>query len=197
MTYKTRIKYIPEQKADIWSRWEKGESLTLIGRLFDRSSSSIFTMLAPTGGIRPPTRTRSKLALTSSDREDISRCIATGLSLRSIAESIHRSPSTISREIKRYDVYRATHADQAAWDRSQRPKRSKLANNRALSRLVAKKLQRMCFVDRLRPPLYSDVESPTNNRYWFLLNASLRLAIFQNFTNFKTGNTGCRDNIHR
>ena len=101
-------------------------------------------MLAPTGGIRPPVRRRSRLALTLSDREDISRGIATGLSIRSIAENIHRSPSTISREIKRnggYDVYRATQADLAAWDRSQRPKRCKLVCNRALSRLVAKKLQ--------------------------------------------------------
>ena len=144
MVYRTRIKYTPEQKADIWSRWEKGESLISIGRLFDRPSSSIFNMLAPTGGIRPPIRKRSKLALTLSDREDISRGIAAGLTIRSIAEKIHRSPSTISREIKRnggYDIYRATHADQAAWDRSQRPKRCKLACNRALSRLVAKKLQ--------------------------------------------------------
>jgi IS30 family transposase len=144
MVYRTRIKYTPEQKADIWSRWEKGESLTSIGRLFDRPSSSIFNMLAPTGGIRPPMRKRSKRALTLSDREDISRGIAAGLTIRSIAENIHRSPSTISREIKRnggYYVYRATHADQAAWDRSQRPKHCKLACNRALSRLVAKKLQ--------------------------------------------------------
>ena len=144
MTYRTRIKYTPEQKADIWSRWEKGESLTSIGRLFDRPSSSIFNMLEPTGGIRPPIRKRSRLALTLSDREDISRGIAAGLTIRSIAENIHRSPSTISREIKRnggYDIYRATQADQAAWYRSQRPKRCKLICNRALSRLVAKKLQ--------------------------------------------------------
>ena len=66
MTYRTRIKYTPEQKADIWNRWEKGESLKSIGRLFDRPSSSIFNMLVPTGGIRPPVRKRSRLALTLS-----------------------------------------------------------------------------------------------------------------------------------
>ncbi|VAW52320.1 hypothetical protein MNBD_GAMMA05-171 [hydrothermal vent metagenome] len=64
MVYRTRIKYTPEQKADIWSRWEKGESLKSIGRLFDRPSSSIFNMLAPTGGIRPPARKRSVFYLT-------------------------------------------------------------------------------------------------------------------------------------
>ena len=144
MTYRTRIKYTPEQKAEIWTRWKKGESLNSIGRLFDRPSSSIFNMLAPTGGIRPPIRKRSRLALTLSDREEISRGIVVGLSIRSIAENIHRSPSTISREIKRnggYDTYRATHADQAAWHRSLRPKRCKLSCNRTLSRIVATKLQ--------------------------------------------------------
>ena len=117
MAYRTRIKYTPAQKAEIWDRWEKGESLNSIGRLFDRPSSSIFNMLAPTGGIRPPTRKRSRLALTLSEREEISRGAAANLSISSIAENINRSPSTISREIKRnggYDSYRATHADHAA-----------------------------------------------------------------------------------
>jgi DNA-binding CsgD family transcriptional regulator len=99
MVYRTRIKYTPERKADIWSRWEKGESLKSIGRLFDRPSSSIFTMLAPTGGIRPPIRKRSRLTLTLSDREDISRGIATGLTIRSIAENIHRSPSAVKSNV--------------------------------------------------------------------------------------------------
>jgi DNA-binding CsgD family transcriptional regulator len=141
MAYRARIKYTPEQRAEIWNRWKKGDSMTSIGRLFDRPSSSIFNMLEPTGGIRPPVRKRSRVALTLSDREEISRGIATGLSLRKIAENIHRSPSTISREIKRnggYDVYRATQADQAAWHRSQRPKLCKLACNPVLSRIVAK-----------------------------------------------------------
>jgi len=69
MAYRTRIKYTPEQKAEIWDRWQKGESLNSIGRLFDRPSSSIFNMLAPTGGIRPPIRKRSRLALTLPERE--------------------------------------------------------------------------------------------------------------------------------
>ena len=64
MAYRTRIKYTAAQKAEIWDRWQQGEPLTAIGRLFDRPSSSIFNMLAPTGGIRPPPRRRSGLALT-------------------------------------------------------------------------------------------------------------------------------------
>ena len=144
MAYRTRIKYTPEQKAEIWDRWQKGESLNSIGRLFDRPSSSIFNMLAPTGGIRPPIRKRSRLALTLYEREEISRGIVADLSIRSMAKNLNRSPSTIGREIKRnggYDSYRAAQADLAAWDRSHRPKRCKLACNHALSRTVASKLQ--------------------------------------------------------
>jgi IS30 family transposase len=144
MAYRTRIKYSAEQKAEMWDRWQRGESLNAIGRAFDRPSSSIFGQLAPSGGIRPPPRQRSRLALTLSEREEISRGIASHQSLRCIAEQLGRSPSTISREIKRNDGYvdyRAAQADQAAWDRAHRPKRCKLACNRPLSRIVATKLQ--------------------------------------------------------
>ena len=85
MAYRTRIKYTAAQKAEIWDRWQRGEPLTAIGRLFDRPSSSIFNMLAPTGGIRPPPRHRSRLALTLAEREEVSRGIARDLSLRAIA----------------------------------------------------------------------------------------------------------------
>lgn len=144
MTYRTRIKYTSAQKEEIWDRWKKGESLNSIGRLFNRPSSSIFSILAPTGGIRPATRKRSKQALTLSEREEISRGIVADLSIRSIANHLNRSPSTISREISRnggYDNYRATQADLSAWVRAHRPKRCKLACNRTLGRAVATKLQ--------------------------------------------------------
>ncbi len=111
MTYRTRIKYTAEQKAEMWDRWPRGESLNSIGPAFDRPSSSIFSQLAPSGGMRPPIRQRSGLALTLSEREEISRGI--NLSLRSLAAQLGRSPSTISREIKGnggYDSYRATSA---------------------------------------------------------------------------------------
>ena len=145
MAYRTRIKYTTEQKNEIWDRWQRGESQNSIGRLFDRESSSIFSLLSPMGGIRPVPRTRSKLSLTLSEREEISRGIVSQLSLRTIASQLKRSPSTISREIKRnggYDHYRAAQADQAAWDRACRPKLCKLACHPSLSRKVATKLMR-------------------------------------------------------
>ena len=144
MVYRTRIKYTAKQKADIWDRWQRGESLTSIGRLFDRPSSSIFNMLSPTGGIRPPPRQRSRLALTLAEREEISRGLARRLSLRAIASQLGRSPSTISRELHRNggaEGYRAVKADQVAWDRARRPKRCKLVCNQRLSRTIATKLR--------------------------------------------------------
>ena len=144
MVYRTRIKYTAAQKADMWDRWQRGESMNAIGRVFDRHSTSIFGLLEPSGGIRPPPRQRSRLALTLAEREEISRGIARDLSLRAIAGQLGRAPSTISRELRRnggYDGYRATQADQAAWDRAHRPKRCKLVCNRPLSHTVAAKLR--------------------------------------------------------
>ena len=145
MVYRTRINYTAEQKAQMWDRWQHGESLNAIGRAFDRHSSSIFGQLAPTGGIRPPPRKRSRLALTLSEREEISRGLASGCSLRQIATQLNRSPSTISREIRRnggLSRYRANAADEAAWDRAHRPKRCKLAGNAVLRRVVVRQLRR-------------------------------------------------------
>lgn len=101
MTYRTRINYTAKQKDEMWDRWQRGESLKAIGRVFDRPSSSIYGQLATSGGIRPPTRQRSRLALTLCEREEISRGLASALSMRAIATQLGRSPSTISREIKR------------------------------------------------------------------------------------------------
>ena len=144
MKYKTRIYYSEEQKSQMWDRWQKGESLRTIARLFDRNHPSISGILSRAGGIRPSKRTRSSLALTLSERENISRGIATELSIRAIAAQLARSPSTVSREVNRnggYYNYRATHAEQAAWDRALRPKICKLACHKPLSRIVAKKLR--------------------------------------------------------
>ena len=140
MLYRTRINYTAAQKAEIWDRWQRGESLNAIGRAFDRPSSSIFGQLAPTGGIRPAPRRRCRLALTLSEREEISRGVATGQSLRVIADHLGRSPSTISREVTRnggLQHYRASEADAAAWHRAHRPKPCKLATHPPLRRLVA------------------------------------------------------------
>ena len=143
MTHRTRIYLSAEQRADIWDRWQRGESMSSIGRLFERESSSIYPLLRRSGGIRPPQRTRARLALTLSDREEISRGLANQQSLRSIARQIQRPPSTISRELTRnggYARYRASAADQATWDRAHRPKRCKLAQHRSLAKVVATKL---------------------------------------------------------
>ena len=145
MKQRPRIHYTESQKALMWERWQKGESLQQIAQLFDRNHSSIQPILAATGGIRPAPRCRSRLALTLAEREEISRAVVTGHSIRSIAVQLGRAPSTISREIKRNGgqaCYRASQADQSAWDRGRRPKTSKLAQNRALARIVAGKLQR-------------------------------------------------------
>jgi IS30 family transposase len=128
----------------MWERWQKGESLQQIAQLFDRNHSSVQGILAPTGGIRPAPRCRSRLALTLAEREEISRAVVAGHSMRSIAVQLGRTPSTISREVKRnggQGSYRASQADESAWDRGRRPKTCKLAQNRALARLVAGKLQ--------------------------------------------------------
>ncbi len=145
MKYRPRICYTEEQKALMWDRWQKGESLCSIAKLFDRNHSSIQPILAQTGGIRPAQRKRSCRSLTLPEREEISRGVVAGCSLRSIAASLARSPSTISREIRRnggLSCYRASTADQAAWDRACRPKPCKGVINRVLARIVASKLQR-------------------------------------------------------
>jgi IS30 family transposase len=144
MKQRPRIHYTESQKALMWERWQKGESLQQIAQLFDRNHSSIQPILAATGGIRPAPRCRSRLALTLAEREEISRAVVAGHSMRSIAAPLGRAPSTISREIKRnggQECYRASQADQSAWDRGRRPKTGKLAQNRALARIVAGKLQ--------------------------------------------------------
>jgi len=144
MKYPTRINYTAADRALMFDRWQKGESLNSIARLFGRSHSSIQGILARTGGIRPPQRRRSQRALTLAERAEISRGVVAGQSLRSIATSLHRAPSTVSREINRNGGrrrYRANQAEQAVWDRAHRPKRCKLVQNRALARIVAQKLR--------------------------------------------------------
>src|SRR5262245_18971843 len=125
MKQRPRIYYSASQRALIWERWQKGETHHQIAGLFDRYHSSIRGIVAETGGIRPADRHRSRWALALREREEISHADAAGHSMRSIAASLGRAPSTISREIRRNGgprSYRASRADQEAWDRARRPK---------------------------------------------------------------------------
>lgn len=133
----------PEQKVELWARWKAGQSLSDIGRALGKHAASVFGVLLSKGGIAPPARKRSRLSLSLKDREEISRGLIAGVSLRKIAEQLGRSPSTISREIRRNQgrqKYRATNADERAWREASRPKPCLLATNRSLQRVVARKL---------------------------------------------------------
>src|SRR5476651_1951409 len=132
------------EKTELWDRWRRGEALKAIGRAFGKPSSSIHFQVAPHGGIRPAPRRRSRLALTLSEREEISRGIAADQSVRSMAKLLGHAHSTVSREIRRNggcDRYRAALADEKAWVRARRPKRCKLANSPWLRQAVARKLR--------------------------------------------------------
>lgn len=145
MKRRNRIKYTAEQKTEIWDRWKRGETMHDIGRAFDRFHSTFSTMIRATGGIRPPVRKRSKFALTLTEREEISRGLVAGLSMRAIAGTLKRTASTISREVARNggrNAYRATTADKRAWDQALRPKPCKLVLNGRLRQAVVVKLKR-------------------------------------------------------
>jgi IS30 family transposase len=133
------------QKAEVWRRWKNGQSHSDIGRALGKHPASIHGVVSANGGIVPLPRRRSRRALGWEEREDISRGIAAGDSMRMIAASIERAPSTVSREIARNGGrgrYRANVADEAAWGRARRPKRCRLATSLRLRRLVSDKLRR-------------------------------------------------------
>jgi IS30 family transposase len=140
-----RVGFSAGQSAELWERWKRGEGLKAIGRVLGKPSSCIFSHLSVSGGIRPPSRRRSRLALTLAEREEISRGLVAGRSVRSMALALGRAPSTVSREIVRNGGsrwYRATAADKRAWKQSLRPKPCKLAVHGQLRQAVAAKLER-------------------------------------------------------
>jgi IS30 family transposase len=144
MKRRTRTHYTDAQKALMWERWKEGWTLHQIAQLFNRAHTSVQNILSRTGGIRPPLRRRCPRSLTLAEREEISRGLAEGRSVRSVALQLGRAPSTVSREIKRNggsSDYRANEADDAAWDRALRPKRCKLVEDRDLARVVTDKLR--------------------------------------------------------
>jgi IS30 family transposase len=138
-----RWKLSSAQRADMWSRWKAGQSLHAIGRALGKDKQVIYFLLARHGGIAPPARRRSRRALTWAEREDISRGIASGSSMRVIAQHLSRARSTVSREVARHGgraQYRANEADSQAWQSALRPKRCLLAGHRKLREAVAGKL---------------------------------------------------------
>ena len=139
-----RLGFTAAQSVELWDRWKRGERLKAIGRALGKPSSCIWSHIKPHGGIRPRTRCRSKLALTVSEREEISRGMAAGCSIRSIASSLDRAPSTVSRELRRnggHKRYRAEVAEKRAWKKALRAKQCKLAGNEALRDRVVEKLE--------------------------------------------------------
>ncbi len=140
-----RVGFSAGQSAELWERWKRGEGLKAIGRVLGKPSSCIFAHIKPSGGIKPPARRRSRLALSLAEREDISRGLVAGRSVRSMARALGRSPSTVSREIVRNGGsrwYRAAAADRRAWKQALRPKLCKLAVHGQLRQAVAAKLER-------------------------------------------------------
>src|SRR5712692_3620132 len=143
MTQGRRVKLSANQRTDMWSRWKAGQSLHEIGRAFGKDHVSIQFMLSQHGGIVPAARRRSLLALTLAEREDISRGMASGSSIREIAKCLERAASTVSREVARHGgrpQYRAHEADHQAWESALRPKACLLAVHRQLQKIVASKL---------------------------------------------------------
>lgn len=144
MVHSKRRNFSQQEKQELWKRWKSGQSLSEIGRALGRHAANVSGILDLNGGFLPATRKRSKHHLSLEEREDISRELITGASIRKIASKLGRSPSTISREISRnhgVDQYRAVSADKRAWIKGCRPQKCKLQLNTALCKLVAKKLQ--------------------------------------------------------
>jgi len=131
------------ERTNLWERWKAGESMSDIARALGKQPGSIFTFLAVQGGIARPPRRRRARALTSAERERISRGLAAGQAIREIARELRRPASTISREVTRNGGrtrYRAVEAEARAWRRAERPKRCRLAREPRLCRIVAAKL---------------------------------------------------------
>jgi IS30 family transposase len=81
-----------EQKRELWQRWSAGQSLTEIGRALGKHSSSIHFVITTNGGCLPRMRTRRSTTLALVEREEISRGLADGSSLRAIATALGRGP---------------------------------------------------------------------------------------------------------
>jgi len=144
MEWHARTWFTARQRAELWERWKSGQCVADIARsLGRRNKSGVYRILAVNGGIAPAPRQRAPVALKLEEREEISRGIAAGRSIRRIAQDLGRAPSTISRELRRNggcSAYRASEADRRAWERALRPKPCRLARHAGLRWRVAHKL---------------------------------------------------------
>ena len=138
------LRLSPVEVDEVWARWRSGQAVKVLAREMRVSPSTARDLLHRTGGIRPAPKRRWEVRLSLAEREEISRGLAAGLSLRVIAAGLGRAPSTVSREVLGNGGrarYRAAAADRAAWSRAARPKATKLATTPALAALVASKLE--------------------------------------------------------
>jgi IS30 family transposase len=131
------------ERAQMWERWHRGESMRSIARLLGRRHSTVDDAIRSTGGYRPAPRQRHVGVLTLAEREEISRGLCRGLSMRQLGRDLHRPASTICREIRRNGGparYRAAQAERRAAARARRPKACLLARHARLRERVAQKL---------------------------------------------------------
>lgn len=136
-------RFSPEELKQLWALWKDGNTYEAIGQSFGVSRHSVYSVISAHGGLAPRERTRSVRTLSLTEREEISRGLASGDSIRCVARRLGRAPSTISREIRRHGgvlLYRATAADKQAWHCARRPKQCWLALNAVLRRVVSEKL---------------------------------------------------------
>ena len=131
------------EKQELWQRWKAGDNLSQIVRLLGKTPWTIQSVVIGQGGVMPAPRCRADRTLVSVEREEISRGLAAQLSFRQIAKGLSRPVSTVSREVARHggrEAYRASQADDQAWDWARRPKLCRLAQHPRLRRSVASKL---------------------------------------------------------
>lgn len=133
-----------QQRAELWQRWKQGQSVADIAGSLNRPATTVQSVILKHGGFAPPARHRCARVLSLGEREEISRGLCAGVSMRQIARTLGRAPSSVSREIARHGGvrhYRALRADGRAWDRARRPKACLLSTHDALRQAVAQKLQ--------------------------------------------------------
>jgi IS30 family transposase len=128
----------------IRKRVASGEPIAAVAVAFDRSYRSVQRVISRSGGLTPRPSVRSSRRLSTAEREEISRALLAGRSLRSIADDLGRSPSTVAREVAGNGGrhrYRAHLAEARATALARRPRRSKLARSRPLRMLVERLLE--------------------------------------------------------